>query len=141
MTNVDKILKEDQENKKSRKNKNYGPKIPIYLKLNLMFSIVGLVGLIFGIVVISFIYTGTGGGNTSNNWSIFYTCLAFFGIGYLFGLIYSACLYGIYPDSAKRISLLKIHYILNFVPIANCFIWITALIILKRREYDLIETI
>ena len=138
MTNVDKILNEEQK-KKSRRNINYGQKIPTYLKLNLMFSIVGLVGLIFGIVVISFISTGTGGGNSSNNWSIFYTCVGFFSVGYLFGLIYSACLFGLYPDSAKTISLLKIHYILNFIPLAHCFVWVTAIIVLKRHEYDLIQ--
>ena len=137
MNEVDKILKQDQNTElKASKNVNWGQKLPTYLKLNIIFSIVGLVGLVMGTVAISFVITQTSAEAKKNNWSIFWTSFAFFMIGYLFGMIYSACLLGLYPESAKTISLLKVHYIINFVPIANTIAFITAIIIVRKHEYD-----
>mgnify|MGYP004443838145 CR=1 FL=1 len=138
MNEVDKILKEDQKaEKKAKRNVDWQQKLPTYLKLNIVFAIVGLVGLIMGIVAATFIINKQAG-TPENNWSIFWASFAFFMIGYVFGLIYSACLYGLYPQSATKISLLKAHYIINFVPIANTIAFITAIIIYRRHEYDLI---
>ena len=137
MSEVDKILQGDKINKKAKRNVNWGQKLPTFLKLNIIFSIVGLVGLVMGIVAAVFIVTKAAG-DEANNWSIFWTSFAFFMIGYLFGMIYSACLLGLYPQSATKISLLKAHYIINFVPIANIVAFITAIIIVRRHEYDLI---
>ena len=139
MNEVDKMIEEDvaKKTKKAKRNVNWAEKLPTYLKLNAVFSIVGIVGLIMGIVAQVIIWTKVAG-DEANNWSIFWTSFAFFMIGYLFGMIYSACLYGLYPQSVQKISLLKAHYIINFVPIANCIAFITAIIIIRRREYDFI---
>ena len=127
---VDTILHEN----KRVKNNDWALKLPTFLKLNIIFSIVSLAGLIMGLVALSFIATGQS--NAENNWHIFWMSLAFFLVGYLFGLIYSACLFALYPQSAKKVSLLKAHYIINFVPIANTIAFITAIIIVRKHEYD-----
>ena len=137
MSTVDKILESDKLDKKAKKNVNWGQKLPSFLKLNMVFSIVSLVGLIMGCVAGAFIVKGHPG-TRSDNFGILWTSVAFFGIGYLFGMIYSACLYGLFPQSAKTISLLKAHYIINFVPIANIAAFVTAIIINKRQEYNLV---
>ena len=135
MSAVENILAEE---KKTKKNVNWSHKLPIYLKLNLLFSIIALVGLIMGIVAAVIINMGNPVGDQAGNMNILITSSVFLGVGYLFGLIYSSCLYLLYPQSAKLISLLFVHYILNFIPVAHCISWITALIILRRHEYELV---
>ena len=134
MTNTADNILEEENNQNVKQSVDWNKKIPIYLKLNLLFSIISFLGLIMSIVAVAIINIGNPVGDKSGNINILITSCAFFGIGYLFGLIYSACLLKSYPQSAKLISLLLVHYILNFVPVANCITWITSLIILRKHE-------
>ena len=132
-------IKDITDEPKSTNNKkvNYGQKMPFYLKLNLVFSIVALVGMVFmitaGVLIAKDVHEDQG-----TDKSILYTSIVFFGVGYLFGIIYSAILWKLYPDATKQIGSLKLHYILNFIPATNCFVFITAIIILRHHDYDLV---